>query len=299
MNQGEWASYKSALKVLDRSPKAIKQAKAAYDEGDQYMKANQKNWSENGRRDFYAALREKRDQAIQAECKKMESAVSTLRSLREYPGESIDLNSTALQNALRIIEMMKGKLPYNQQISIAESFRGQPATLTFLADVYETNGINENMVQYVRDMAKPLSLNALEEMEAAIYSAQYTGDWNEGRVYWVKNEFARTADRLGYNMDGHDPYTEALRSMKENAQNPDEARAISSGLFQLLNASDLSLSEADRERIFNETMEKAAAASADRELRETAREASTYRALEMLEAESKQNDGTNGGNENV
>lgn len=299
MNQGEWASYKSALKVLDRSPKAIKQAKAAYDEGDAYMKANQKNWSENGRRDFYAALREKRDQAIQAEVKKMESAVSTLRSLREYPGETIDLNSTALQNALRIVEMMKGKLPYNQQISIAESFRGQPATLTFLADVYQANGINENMVQYVRDMAKPLSLNALEEMEVNIYRAQYTGDWDDGRVWFVKKEFARTAERLGYDMDGHDPYTEALRSMKENAQNPDEARAISSGLFQLLNASDLSLSEADRERIFNETMEKAAAASADRELRETAREASTYRALEMLEAESKQNDGTNGGNENV
>lgn len=299
MNKGEWASYKAALRALDHGPKAIKQAKAAYNEGDQYMRANQKNWSENGRRDFYAALREKRDQAIQAECQKMETAVSTLRSLREYPGETIDLNSTALQNALRIVEMMKGKLPYNQQISIAESFRGQPATLTFLADVYETNGINEKMVQYVRDMAKPLSESALNEMEAAIYSAQYTGDWNEGRVWWVKNEFSRTAKRLGYDMDGNDPYTEALRSMKENAQNPDEARAIGSGLFQLLNASELSLSDADRERIFNETMEKAAAASADRELRETAHDSNVYRALQELDEKSQQDDGKIGGNENV
>ena len=297
MNQGEWASYKSALKVLDRSPKAIKAAKAAYDEGDAYMKANQKNWSENGRRDFYAALREKRDQAIQAECKKMESAVSTLRSFREYPGENIDLNSTALQNALRIIELMKGKLPYNQQISIAESFRGQPATLTFLADVYETNGINAPMVQYVRDMAKPLSENALNEMEANIYRAQYTGDWDQGRVWYVQKEFARTAERLGYDMDGHDPYIEALRSMRENAKNQDEARVISNALFKMQNAGEFGLTDSDKEKIMNETYIAMEAATEDLERRQITHDAYAYRYMEEMKAENAA--GKNGGNENV
>lgn len=297
MDKKEWASYKAALRALDQGPKAIKAAKAAYNEADAYMKQNQKNWSENGRRDFYAAAREKRDAAIQAECKKMESAVSTLRSLREYPGETIDLNSTALQNALRIVEMMKGKLPYNQQISIAESFRGQPATLTFLADVYETNGINENMVQYVRDMAKPLSLNALEEMEANIYRAQFSGEWDAGKVYWVEHEFERTAARLGFDVQTVDPYVEALRSMKENAKNPDEARAVSNALFKIMNAGEFGLTDSDKEQIMNETYIAMAAATEDRERREIATEAHTYRRLEELEQQIAA--GENGGNENV
>lgn len=297
MDKKQWASYKAALKAMDQGPKAIKAAKAAYKEADDYMKQHEKDWSENGRRDFYAAAREKRDAAIQAECKKMEAAVSTLRSFREYPGENIDLNSTALQNALRIIEMMKGKLPYNQQVSIAESFRGQPATLTFLADVYETNGINAHMVQYVRDMAKPLSLNALDEMEQNVFRAEYSGEWDGARTYWVEHEFERTAARLGFDVQTVDPYVEALRSMKENAKNQDEARVVANALFKMQNAGELGMSDSDKEQIMNETHIAMAAATEGRERREIATEASTYRRLEELEQQIAA--GENGGNENV
>ena len=203
MDKKEWAAYKSALKTLDNGPKAIREAKVAYNEADSYMKQNQKNWSENGRRDFYAAAREKRDAAIQSECKKMEEAIGTLRAYRTYPNEAVDLNSTTLQNALSIINMMGKKLAPAQQLSILETFRGQPATLEFLSQVYKQNGLFYG--DYAAEMAKPLSLNALEEMEANIYRAQFSGEWDAGKVYWVEHEFERTAARLGFDVQTVDP----------------------------------------------------------------------------------------------
>lgn len=295
MDKKQWASYKAALKAMDQGPKAIKAAKAAYKEADDYMKQHEKDWSENGRRDFYAAAREKRDAAIQAECRKMEAAIGTLRAYRTYPNEAVDLNSTTLQNALSIINLMGKKLAPAQQLSILETFRGQPATLEFLSQVYKQNGLFYG--DYAAEMAKPLSLNALEEMEANVYRAEYSGEWDGARTYWVEHEFERTAARLGFDVQTVDPYVEALRSMKENAKNQDEARVVANALFKMQNAGEFGLSDSDKEQIMNETYVAMAAATENRERREIATEAHTYRRLEELEQQIAA--GENGGNENV
>lgn len=295
MDKKQWASYKAALRALDNGPKAIKAAKAEYNEADAYMRQNQKNWSENGRRDFYAAAREKRDAAIQSECKKMEDAIGTLRAYRTYPNEVVDLNSTTLQNALSIINMMGKKLAPAQQLSILETFRGQPATLEFLSQVYKQNNLFYG--DYAAEMAKPLSEDAINEMEANIYRAQFSGEWDAGKVYWVEHEFERTAARLGFDVQTVDPYVEALRSMKDNAKNPDEARVVANAIFKMQNAGEFGLSDSDKEQIMNETYIAMAAATEDRERREIATEAHTYRRLEELEQQIAA--GENGGNENV
>ena len=295
MDKKEWAMYKSALKALDQGPKAIKVAKATYDGASNYMKQHEKDWSENGRRDFYAAAREKRDAAIQAECKKMEAAIGTLRLYRSYPNEVVDLNSTQLQNALSIVNLMGKKLPPAQQLSILEAFRGQPATLEFLSQVYKQNGLFYG--DYAAEMAKPLSEDAINEMEANIFRTEYSGEWDAGKVYWVEHEFERTGARLGFDVQTVDPYVEALRSMKENAKNQDEARAVSNALFKIMNAGEFGLTDSDKEQIMNETYIAMASATEDRERREIATEAHTYRSLEELEQQIAA--GENGGNEKV
>ena len=85
--------------------------------------------------------------------------------------------------------------------------------------------------------------------------------------------------------------------MKDNAKNPDEARVISNALFKIMNAGEFSLSDSDKEQIMNETYVAMAAATEDRERREIATEAHTYRRLEELEQQLAA--GENGGNENV
>jgi hypothetical protein len=164
-----------------------------------------------------------------------------------------------------------------------------------LSQVYKQNGLFYG--DYAAEMAKPLSENALDEMEQNIFRAEYSGEWDGGRTFFVEHEFERTAARLGFDVQTVDPYVEALRSMRENAKNQDEARVISNALFKMQNAGEFGLTDSDKEKIMNETYIAMEAATEDLERRQITHDAYAYRYMEEMKAENAA--GKNGGNENV
>lgn len=277
MNKSEWASYKAALRTLSKGPEKIKAAKSEYAAADAWMKdpAHRRTWSEEGQKNFYGAAREKRDTVIKGECAKMAAALATVRSLNDFPRESIDLGSVKLQNALNIVQMMGKRLPPAQQLSILESFRGQPAALTFLGDVYEQTGLY--YADYARDMAKPISSEALENMEYAIAKAEYTGEWDEGRIYWTRHAFDEQEKRLGFDANDADPFVTALKAMRPG-ETVDNQRLISNTIMQMTN--DFNMTDTEKTRLFDEVTAKMEAASAAAEEKEIKRQASTAAAIE-------------------
>ena len=218
MDKTQWASFKAAIKTLDSSPKKIKEAKNEYNTADAYMRdpAHRRTWSEEGQRNFYAAAAEKRDKVIKAECEKMKKALETVRAYQDYPGEAIDLNSAKLQNALAIVNSMKDKTPHAVQVTILNSFKGEPAALQFLGDLFDANGLYYS--QLAREMAKPISQEALSNIDQSIAAYEWNGEWDEHRTYWTQNSFNEYAERMGFGSETADPFVNVLKTMRKKTR---------------------------------------------------------------------------------
>lgn len=296
MTTQEWASYKAAIKTLDQGPAKIKAAKSEYSKADAYMQdaSTRRTWSEKGREDFYAAAREKRDNVIRNETRKMATALATVRAYNNYPGEKIDLNSTKLQNALSIVNMMGKSLPPAQQLSILEDFRGQPATLEFLSQAYDKNDLY--FAKYAKEMAAPIPSNVLDQWEQAIAYADYTGEWDENRIYWERREFEKAANRLGFEPNGDDPFVEALRSMRADAD-VDTQRVISGAISQIVNDMSHRMTDEEKTRLLDSVMDEMDKVAKAAEQKEITSQARIYEALKDVANNSTAAE--NGGNDDV
>ena len=282
MDKSQWAAFKSALKTLDAGPKKIAQARAEYAEADRYMQEHKRIYSQVGQDNYYKTAQAKRDTAIKGEVAKIAKALETVREYRTFPGEAIDLSSTKLMNAISVMNVVGKKLRPDEQLSIAEQFRGEPAALHFLADLYRQNGLY--YADYVDAMAKPISQDALENLEYCVGAYEGLGKWPfEDKCYWTQNAFAEAASRYGFDVaDGKDAYVEALKSARAG-QTPEAQRILSGAIAQIQNGREY-LTDSQKAEIFNDASAKVKALADDAEAREISRQAATQEAIDLARA---------------
>lgn len=280
MNQAQWAAYKSALKTLDAGPKKIAQARAEYEEADRYMREHKRIYSEVGQQNYYKTARAKRDTTIKTEVGKIGKALETVREYRTFPGEAIDLNSTRLMNAISVMNVLGKKLRPDEQLSIAEQFRGQPAALHFLADLYRQNGLY--YADHVDAMAKPVSQEALDNLDYCVGAYEMLGQWPfDEKCYWTQHEFEEAASRYGFDVaDGRDAYVEALKAAREG-KSVEEQRILSSAITQIQNGRE-HLTDAQKAEIFNDATAKAKAVVENAEAREINKQAVTQGLMDVI-----------------
>lgn len=295
MDKSQWAAFKSAVKTLDAAPRRIDQARAEYAEADKYMQEHKRIYSEVGQQNYYKTAQTKRDTAIKGEVAKIAKALETVREYRTFPGEAIDLSSTKLMNAISVMNVVGKKLRPDEQLSIAEQFRGEPAALHFLADLYRQNGLY--YADYVDAMAKPISQDALENLEYCVGAYEGLGKWPfDDKCYWTQNAFAEAATRYGFDVaDGKDAYVEALKDARAG-QTPEAQRILSSAIAQIQNGREY-LTDAQRAEIFNDASAKVKALADATEAAEINRQAATQEALDAIRSTAEPAAAVEGGAE--
>lgn len=303
MDKAQWTAFKAAVKTLDASPRRIAAAREEYAAADRYMLEHKRTYSEAAQEKYYEAARAKRDTAIKGEVSRISKALETVREYRNFPNEKVDLSSTKLMNAIAVTNVVGKKMRPDEQLSIAEQFRGEPATLHFLADLYRQNGLF--YADHVDAMAKPISQEALDNLEYCVGAYEQLGKWPfDEKCYWTQHEFSEAASRYGFDVaDGRDAYVEALKSARAG-QTPDAQRILSQAVAQIQNGAEY-MTDAQKAEIFNDATAKVKALADATEAREISRQAATQETLDAIRAaanvpgDAQQNDGDAGeGGEN-
>lgn len=212
-----------ALRVLAESPKKIAEAEKKCKEALDEVKAREAtgNWSpnaiKNGREDAYA----ERDRVCHALAHGMRSALETVRANNGLAEQPLDINNPKIQNAINVMSLLGKNLTYADQASILESFRGDPASLRFIKSAFEKNGLTYAAKQ-AADMMKPISTQAIEEMETVLAYHDYNEKCGRysfpiEKAMYTMGEFQRQLERFGYDPGTDtDPFSYALDLVAEN-----------------------------------------------------------------------------------
>ena len=214
-----------ALSVLASAPGKIAEAQEKCRQQIAAVDAKDKNlWAPATLERERAAAREERDRVCHALAHSMRPALETVKANNSLADEPLDIHDPKIQNAINVISLMGKNLTYTDQISMLESFRGNPAALRFVQSAFKKNGLTYAAEQ-AGEMMKPISNKAIEQMSEVLNFHDYAEaqgrlDWQIERAYWTKGEFQRQYDRMGYNPETKsDPYSyaldEAMNGLKE------------------------------------------------------------------------------------
>ena len=208
--------YSKALSVLDSAPRKIAEAQAKCRQQIAAVDAKDKNlWAPVTLERERAAARAERDRVCHALAHSMRPALETVKANNNLADEPLDINDPKIQNAINVLNLMGKNLTYTDQISMLESFRGNPAALRFIQSAFKKNGMGYAAEQ-AGEMIKPISSKAIEEMSEVLSFHDYAESQGRfefpiERATWTKGEFGRQYDRMGYNPDTKaDPYSYAL-----------------------------------------------------------------------------------------
>lgn len=220
-----------ALHILADTPKKIAEAEARCNVSLAEIKKKEAsgNWSANA----IKAEREKayadRNRVCHALAHSMRNALETVKANNGLAEQPLDINSPKIQNAVNVLSLMGKNLTYADQVSLLESFRGDPASLRFIQSAFEKNGLSYAAKQ-AGEMMRPISNQALSEMESVLdyhdyYEATGRYSFPIEKAYWTKGEFQQQIDRMGYDPDNKpDPFSYALsvamEGMREEEMNP-------------------------------------------------------------------------------
>ena len=205
-----------ALSVLASAPGKIAEAQEKCRQQIAAVDAKDKNlWAPATLERERAVAREERDRVCHALARSMRPALETVKANNSLADEPLDINDPKIQNAINVISLMGKNLTYTDQISMLESFRGNPAALRFIQSAFKKNGMSYAAEQ-AGEMMRPISAQAISEMEEVLNFHDYAEsqgrfDFPISRAHWTKAEFGRQYDRMGYNPDTKaDPFTYAL-----------------------------------------------------------------------------------------
>ena len=225
-NDPKQEKYFRALKVLDEQPKAIEAAKAQFD-------ADMAGIRQLESKGIYGKVyidkmkdgaKSKRDNAISKAVDKIRDAY-TIAQTERPDADTLDIDDPSLQNALRVIQM--GKVSPSVQLSILEKFRGNPAALSYLGDVFKQRGLF--YADKAREMTQGINNEAFDNMAYAISSYDAFGTWPSDKLFWTRNEFAKALERFGAN-PAEDPTVSALKDIVENSGNESAKQAAAQAL---------------------------------------------------------------------
>lgn len=199
---------KKALKILAENPGKIAEAKKKYSDRLAEIKAEEAKgiWSPNAIREKQEKALADRDRICHTLAHSMRIALDYVKENNNYEAEAIDLGNTKLQSALNMISLMGKRLTYSDQVGLVSQFRGDPSSLRVLEAAFAKNG-NDWAAKNAREMAKPISQQALDDMDQVLsfhdyYEAQGRLEFPIEKAFWTKGEFSKLADRFGYDLDG-------------------------------------------------------------------------------------------------
>lgn len=289
---GRQAAFASALKALDQAPKKIRAAREQYSDA---VKANntpevKRNFSEAYREKAESSAKAKRDAEIKKQVEEIRSALQIVRENRNGPDTQLDVNNSKLLNALNLINTMGKNLDPSDQISIAEQFRGDPASLRYLVGVYKKNGYYyADLVQHMTDS---IPQAAIDDMQYNVSRYDYTGTWDDSsdsHIYWTKGEFAKAYERYGFGDSDSDPYESALYALKHQyGANADAQHAIGYAIEQLRKHPDMTAAE--RADIFNSATETINAEASRRDSMQNKVDAAMFKAQQNARSAYSSND---------
>lgn len=217
---------KSALQTLDSAPKAISRAKSEYTSKMQGIRELERSgrYSPNYIKQAQDTARREKDRTVKAMAESMISALQTVRENNDYTGEALSLDDPKLTNALNITSMLGKKMPAATQANILAQFRGNPAALSVLEGAYRQNGLY--FADMAHEMQRPINTQAMDEMERClagyVYNQKAHGvfDVDFAPATWTMGDFAKQAQRLGYDLSDESAYSFALN---EELRRLDEA----------------------------------------------------------------------------
>lgn len=212
-NKARKASYYAALKTLDSGPREIEQARAQYQADQQHIREmeNKGILSPIAIRRAKDQAKEKMDTTTRKAVDRMRPALETVRAERNAPGEMIDIESPKLQNAITVINTMGKKLSPSDQIAVIEKFRGDAASLRFVADLFDKYGLY--YANYARQLTTPVSSDAIQNIAVEIGRYDNFGKFETDNLRWTNGEFAKALERNGVNSN-EDPFVAAAIEMK-------------------------------------------------------------------------------------
>lgn len=263
-----------ALRTLDSAPKEIKATKHRYEQtlSEIRMQEQTGNYSPNYIKQKRESAKTDHDRVVDRLAESMKSALAVVKANNDYSSAEVKLDDPKLTNAFNIVSAMGKNTPYNTQISILNQFRGNPAALQVLEGLYRNNGLY--FEKLAKDMQKPISSQAIEEMERTLayydYNVKKKGIYDlpiDKQAYWTKGEFAEQATRLGYDLKNEsDPYEYALTEMQrvlneERIYGDTETKAIATAQSIALGNAMQEISEAkrtgaDESSVFNNALKQ-------------------------------------------
>lgn len=211
------AAFYSALKALDAGPREIETAREQYKADQQYISEMESKgfWSPFAIQRMKDAAQTKRDDAIRKAVDRMRPALEVVQTEQNNPSEMLDIDNAKLQNAITVVNTMGKKLSPSDQLAIVEKFRGDQASLNFIADLFTKNGLY--YADYARQLTTPVPNQAIENLAVEIGRYDYNGDFNMSNIFWTRNEFGKALERYGVN-PASNPYENALRQLKRNGE---------------------------------------------------------------------------------
>lgn len=228
------AEMKKALKILSENPVKIEEAKDRYKTRMAEIKAEEAKgiWAPNTIKEWRSKALADRDRVCHTLAHAMRPALDYVKEHNDFTAEAISLDNSKLQNALSMIGLMGKRMTYTDQAGLISQFAGDPASLRVLEAAFSKNG-QEWAAKNAREMQKPISQNAIAEMEQVLAFHDYYEERGElsfplERAFWSKSEFGKLADRFGYDLAGvPDPYILALDTtldgLEEQRMHIDEA----------------------------------------------------------------------------
>ena len=249
------AAFKTALKTMDQGPKRIREARNQCDSTIQYIKDHSNEYSQNSQDALCAEATARRDKAIRSEVDAMRNALEIIKEDREFDGAGVDVTNPKLQGALNLINAMRGELSPADQLSIAESFRGDIGSLRYLAQLYKRDGLY--FADKVQEMTNPVPHDAIVNAQYALDYFDLYGEWNtdcDQKIYWTKGEFAKASERYGFGDTATDPYEDALAQVKKMyADNPDVQSIAAHAIMDIRGGG---LSPSAKDEVFNKTVQQ-------------------------------------------
>lgn len=282
---GKQAAFKAALKTLDEAPKRIKAARDVYSQTKAELNSaqNKRIYSELFRENAEKDARAERDAVIRKQVDSIRNALDTVRAERDFSGASLDISDPKLQNALNVCNSMK-KLSPATQMSIIESFRGDVASLRFIADLFESRGMY--YADYARSLTAPIPQAAIDDMQYCCDRFDYCGVWDndsDGKIYWTRGEFGKALERYGYADNDSDPYEDALSLIRsQNRDDPATLRATANAIQEMRNRPDMS--DAERAEVFNRATEDIKTMQTARDEQQTKMDAALYKADQKIQS---------------
>lgn len=209
-------AIKSSLKIMMEVPDSIKRAQDNYKVklGEIKSRESTGRWSPNAIAADKGRAKEDYDRIVSRLMGQMKSAVETLNENNSFEGEAFDFSDPKFQSAISFMQLMGKDMTPVDQINMLENFRGNPGALNALGAAMKKNHLF--FADRAKEMTKTLPAEALNDAAYVVGKYEYCGEADFSRMRWSKGEFAKMAERMGYDMgDAPDPYLSALMDARD------------------------------------------------------------------------------------